>query len=101
MVHANPNTRLTPTSPVLSAMAWGGLAVVVISMTSLVLFSIYHLLAGVTFETASAAPSRVWLIGVVALVVAAASSVVGFTMGVDPQPRAPEAETDTRRSIAA
>lgn len=74
---------------------------VVISMTSLVLFSIYRLFAGVVFEAGSVATSRVWLVGVVALVVGAAASVVGFVMSVDSQQRPHEAEAERRRSIAA
>ena len=81
-------------------MSWGGLAIVAISMTSLVLFSIYHLLSGVFGENGSVGTSTVWLIGVVALAIGAASSIVGFTMGVDAEPRA-TSEAATHRHIAA
>lgn len=101
MVHVSPQSRLSPTSRLFKAMSWGGLAVIGISTTSLVLFSIYHLLSGIGYETAPLVTSRIWLTGVIALVVGAASSIVGFTMGVDSEPRGQESDASARPNIAA
>lgn len=101
MVHASPHSRLAPTSRLFKAMSWGGLAVTAISLTSLVLFSIYHLLSGIASENTPVVTSRIWLIGVVALALGVASSIVGFTMGVDAEPRSFESESQARPTIAA
>ncbi len=101
MVHTSPQNRLAPTSRLFKTLSWGGLAVTAISMTSLVLFSIYHLLSGVFLGTGASPASRVWLIGVIALAIGAASSIVGFTMGVDAEPRSAESEAQARPTIAA
>lgn len=101
MVHTSPQTRLAPTSRLFKAMSWGGLAVAAISVTNLVLFSIYHLMAGALTGTAGTVTSRIWLIGVLALAIGAASSIIGFTMGVDSDRRSIESDDKARTTIAA
>lgn len=102
MAHTSPKSLLAPSSRLFTRLAWGGLAVAAFSMASLVLFSIYHLLAGVISIDGSAATSRVWLIGVGALAVGVISSIVGFTMGVEAKPsRSDDLRVEARPTIAA
>lgn len=83
-------------------MAWGGMAVAALSTASLVLFSIYNLLAGVLSVGGASATSSVWLIGVGALAVGVVSSIIGFMMGVEAKPgRSDKLEVEVRPTIAA
>lgn len=101
MVHTNPQSRLAPTSRLFKTMSWGGLAVVAVAMTSLVLFSIYNLLSGVFSGSGSTPTSSIWLVGVLAMGAGAVASIVGFALGSDAEPRGSESETRARPTIAA
>lgn len=82
-------------------MAWGGLAVTAIALTSLVLFSIYHMLSGLTTGAAAPPTSTVWLIGVVGAVVGAACSMLGFALGIGDSSSRAVSEASGRSDIAA
>lgn len=101
MVHISSHSRLAPTSRLYRGMAWGGLSVAAISMASLALFSIYYSLAGVFVEQGATPVTRVWLIGVVGLAAGAASSMLGFALGVRDESRLPASEATSRPNIAA